>query len=65
MRIAIRLLRHIRQTNEIIIYPDEGEAAVIIQPGGKIPEYIHVENFRTGPTVDSKNIWIPRTTEML
>lgn len=46
-----------------IIYPDEGENAVIIQPDGKIPEYVHVENFRTGPTVDSENIWIPRTTE--
>lgn len=65
MHIVIRLLRHIRQTNEIIIYPDEGETAVIIQPGGKIPECIHVENFRTEPTVDSENIWIPRTTEML
>lgn len=42
----------------------EGENAVIIQPGGKIPEYIHIENFRTGPTVDSKNIWIPRITEI-
>ncbi len=47
-----------------IIYPDEGENAVIIQPDGKIPEYLHVENFRTGPTVDSKSIWIPQTTEI-
>lgn len=47
-----------------IIYPDEGENAVIIQPDGKIPEYIHVEKFRTGPTVDCKNIWLPQTTEI-
>ena len=46
-----------------IMIPDEGESAVIIQPGGKIPEYIHVEDFPAGPTVDSKNIWIPQTTE--
>lgn len=48
-----------------IIYPDEGENAIIIQPNGKIRECIHVENFRTGPTVDGKNIWIPQTTEIL
>lgn len=48
-----------------IIYPDGGENAVIIQPDGKMREYIHVENLRTGPTVDSKNIWIPRTTEIM
>lgn len=47
-----------------IIFPDAGENAVIIQPNGKIPEYIHVENFRTGPTVDSETIWIPQTTEI-
>lgn len=47
-----------------IMIPDEGESAVIIQPGGKIPEYIHVEDFPAGPTVDSKNIWIPQTTEI-
>lgn len=28
-----------------IIYPDEGENAILIQPNGKIPEYIHTENF--------------------
>lgn len=47
-----------------IIYPDEGENAVIIQPDRKVPEYVHVTDFCTGPTVDSKNIWIPRTTEI-
>lgn len=47
-----------------IIYPDEGETAVIIQPDREIPEYLQVENLRTGPTVDSKNIWIPQITEV-
>lgn len=47
-----------------IIFPDEGENAVIIQPNGKIPKYIHIENLRTGPTVDSEKIWIPQTTKM-
>ncbi len=46
-----------------IIYPDEGENAIIVQPDGKIPEYIHTENFCVGPTVDSEFIWIPQTTE--
>ena len=47
-----------------IIYPDEGETAVIIQPDREIPEYLQVENLHTGPTVDSKNIWIPQITEV-
>lgn len=47
-----------------IIFPDEGENAVIIQPNGKVPEYIHVENREVGPTVDSVNIWIPQITEI-
>ena len=47
-----------------IIFPDEGENAVIIQPNGRIPEYIHVENRDIGPTVDSINIWIPQITEI-
>lgn len=47
-----------------IIFPDEGENAVIIQPEGKIPEYIHIENFLIDPTVDSKTIWVPKTTEI-
>lgn len=46
-----------------IIFPDAGENAVIIQPNGKIPKYICVENCCTGPTVDNENIWIPQTTE--
>lgn len=46
-----------------IIYPDQGENAIIVQPNGKIPEYIHTENFCVGPTVDSETIWIPQTTE--
>ncbi len=46
-----------------IIYPDEGENAIIVQPDGKIPEYIHTESFSVGPTVDSETIWIPQTTE--
>lgn len=46
-----------------IIHPDKGENAVIIQPNGKVPEYIHTENFPTGPTVDSNYIWIPQITE--
>ena len=46
-----------------IIYPDGGESTIIIQPNGKIPEYIHIENFCVGPTVDTDNIWIPQTTE--
>lgn len=46
-----------------IMYPDEGENAIIIQPNGKIPEYIHVENLFVGPTVDHESIWIPHTTE--
>ena len=46
-----------------IIYPDEGENAILIQPNGKIPEYIHTENFYVGPTVDSEAIWIPQITE--
>ena len=46
-----------------IIYPDEGENAIIIQPGGKTPEYIHTDNFCVGPTVDSKAIWIPQITD--
>lgn len=46
-----------------IIYPDGGENAIIIQPDGKIPEYIHTENFFVGPTVDRETIWIPQTTE--
>lgn len=48
-----------------IIFPDEGENAVIIQPEGKISEYIHIQDFRTGPTVDSENIWIPQTIETI
>lgn len=47
-----------------IIFPDEGENAVIVQPNGKIPEYIHVENFSTGPTVDGERIWIPQMVEI-
>ena len=47
-----------------IIFPDEGENAVIIQPNGKIPEYVYIDNFRIGPTVDSQTIWIPQTTEI-
>lgn len=47
-----------------IIFPDEGENAVIIQPNGKIPEYIHIDTFSIGPTVDSETIWIPQTTEI-
>lgn len=47
-----------------IIFPNEGENAVIIQPNGKIPEYIHIDNFHIGPTVDSETIWIPQTTEL-
>ena len=46
-----------------IIYPNEGENAIIIQPNGKIPEYINTENFCIGPTVDSKVLWIPQITE--
>lgn len=46
-----------------IIYPDGGENAIIVQPNGKIPEYIHTGNFRIGPTVDRETIWIPQTTE--
>ena len=47
-----------------IIFPDEGENAVIIQPYGEIPEYIHVQERRVGPTVDDKNIWVPQITEI-
>lgn len=47
-----------------IIFPNEGENAVIIQPDGKIPEYIHIENSLIGPTVDSETIWVPKTTEI-
>ena len=47
-----------------IIFPDEGENAVIVQPNGKIQKYIHVENRDIGPTVDSANIWIPQITEV-
>lgn len=47
-----------------IVFPNEGENAVIIQPNGKIPEYIHIDNFRIGPTVDNETIWIPQTTEI-
>ncbi len=46
-----------------IIYPDEGENAIIVQPNGKIPEYVHTEKFCVGPTVDSETIWIPQTIE--
>ena len=46
-----------------IIYPNGGENAIIIQPNGKIPEYIHTENSCIGPTVDSKVLWIPQITE--
>ena len=46
-----------------IIYPDQGENAIIVQPNGNIPEYVHTENFCVGPTVDSETIWIPQTTE--
>ncbi len=46
-----------------IIFPDEGENAIIVQPNGTIPKYIHTETFRVGPTVDSETIWIPQTTE--
>lgn len=46
-----------------IICPDEGENAIIIQPNGRIPEYIHIDNSCIGPTVDSESIWIPQTTE--
>lgn len=46
-----------------IIYPDKGENAIIIQPGGKISEYIHIDNLCVGPTVDSKAIWIPQITD--
>lgn len=37
-----------------IIFPDVGESAIIIQPNGKIPHYIHTENFCVGPTVVSE-----------
>ena len=47
-----------------IIFYDEGENAVIIQPNGKIPEYIQVEERRIGPTVDNEQIWIPQVTEL-
>ncbi len=47
-----------------IIFPDEGENAVIIQPNGKIPEYVYIDNFSVGPTVDSQAIWLPQTTEI-
>lgn len=47
-----------------IIFPDEGENAILIQPNGKIPEYVNTEEFRTGPTVDAKTVWIPRMTRI-
>lgn len=47
-----------------IIFPDEGENAIIIQSNGKIPEYIRIEELRIGPTVDSETIWIPQITEI-
>lgn len=47
-----------------IIFPNEGENAVIIQPDGKIPEYIQIENLCVGPTVDYETIWIPQMTEI-
>lgn len=46
-----------------IIFPDEGENAVIIQPYGEVPEYVHVQEYRVGPTVD-ENIWVPQITEI-
>lgn len=47
-----------------IIFTDEGENAIIIQPNGNIPEYIQVGERRTGPTVDKEQIWIPQITKM-
>lgn len=49
---------------QISSFPMRGENAVIIQPNGKIPEYIHIENRDIGPTVDNINIWIPQITEI-
>lgn len=47
-----------------IIFPEEGENAIILQPSGKIPEYIHVQGCQKGPTVDSEKIWVPQIIEI-
>ncbi|WP_099222215.1 DUF1963 domain-containing protein [Listeria costaricensis] len=43
-----------------IIFPDGGENAVIVQPDGRIPNFIEVSDSAVGPTSDSEHIWIPQ-----
>lgn len=47
-----------------IIFPDGGENALVIQPAGRIPDFISLEERRTGPTVDHKNTWLPQISEI-
>ncbi len=46
-----------------IIFPYDGENAVIIQPNGIIHDWITIQKLTTGPTVDDSKVWIPELVE--
>lgn len=47
-----------------IIYPYEGENAVIIQAEGRIPSCISIREHVTGPTTDEQCVWIPQVKQV-